>query len=335
MRVLVTGGTGCIGSHTAAALLDAGHSVRLLVRDPAKIEQVPVLQGRADIEVAPGDVVDKTSVNLALDGCDAVVHSAALVALDDRRAAEARRVNVEGTRNVVGGAVAAGVERVVYVSSVSLFGFTGKPVSVDSPIVESQGGYAASKVEAERYVRGLQSQGAPVVITYPSGVHGPDTPGLTPNQEAMLFWLTFSPRTSGGAAVVDVRDIAAAHAVMLDREPAPERWLLGGRFLTWEENWRTLERVTGRSIPYLPMPGPVLRTSGRIGDLVKRVVPFGFPMTLEAMESATQAAPYDSSPVIDELGVSFRSTDDTFIDEIRWLHRNGHLSAKGAGRLGA
>jgi len=333
VRVLVTGGTGCIGSHTAAGLLDAGHRVRLLVRDPAKVERVPVLKGRSGVEIAQGDVVDKTSVKLALDGCDGVVHSAALVALDDRRAAEARRVNVEGTRNVVGGAVAAGLERVVYVSSVSLFGFTGKPVSVDSPIVEGQGGYAASKVEAERFVRGLQSQGAPVTITYPSGVHGPDTPELTPNQEAMLFWLASSPRTSGGAAVVDVRDIAAAHVAMLGRDPAPDRWLLGGRFLTWEENWRTLERVTGRSIPYLPIPGPVLRAAGRIGDLVKRVAPFEFPMTLEAMETATQAAPYDSSPVINELGVSFRSTDDTFVDEIRWLHVAGHLSTKGAGRL--
>ena len=333
MRVLVTGGTGCIGSHTAAALLDAGHTVRLLVRDPAKVERVPVLRGREGIEVAQGDVVDRASVLLALEGCQQAVHSAALLALDDRRAAEARRVNVEGTRNVVGGAIDRGLEQVVYVSSVSLFGFTGTPVSVESPIVESRGGYAASKVEAERYVRGLQSQGAPVAITYPSGVHGPETPELTPNQEGLQFWLAASPRTSGGAAVVDVRDLASAHVAILSRASAPSRWLLGGRFLTWEENWRTLERVTGRSIPYLPMPGLVLRTSGRIGDLVKRVVPFGFPMTLEAMQTATQAAPYDSRPAITELGVTFRSTDETFVDEIRWMFQAGQLSAKTAGVL--
>ena len=214
MRVLVTGATGFVGSHTAAALVDAGHDVRVLARDPAKLETVGALTGRA-VECVEGDVVDTESVRSAVKDCEAVVHAAALVALDSKRAEQTHQVNVEGTRNVVESALDAGAGRIVYVSTVALFGLGDRVVGADSPLAAAKGPYALSKLEAEQWVRERQRAGAPIATIYPSGVHGPDAPVLTEGHKGTVFWLRYPPSTSSGTSIVDVRDIARVNVAML------------------------------------------------------------------------------------------------------------------------
>ena len=115
---MVTGATGFVGSHTAAALGAEGHAVRALVRDPEKLERVFRKRGLEPPEAVRGDVTDAASVERASEGCDAVVHTAAVVAMAAHRAQEVLDTNARGVENVVGGAVQAGIPRVVYVSSV-------------------------------------------------------------------------------------------------------------------------------------------------------------------------------------------------------------------------
>jgi dihydroflavonol-4-reductase len=328
MTVLVTGGTGFVGSHAAAQLVAGGRSVRLLVRDPAKVERVPALAGVA-VDAVLGDVTDRSSVERALSGCTGVVHAAAHVSLAEREGEQAMAVNVGGSRTVLGAAAERGIPSVA-VSRISVFALGSPVVTPAAPLAPAGGAYTRSKVGAERIARELQDSGAPVAIVYPTGVLGPDSPDMSVNHQALVAWLRTPPRMPTGTSIVDVRDVAAGISRALD---VPGRWMLGGTFLTWAEMHNTLAQLTGTRRPSVPMPGPILRFVGRLGDIVKHVVPFDYPLTYEAMTIATRGSPCDSDATCDRLGVRFRPVDDTLGDSIRWLAGIGKLSPKLAGRL--
>jgi len=335
MKSLVTGGTGFIGSHTAKALAEAGHEVRLLVRSPEKARRVFEGLG-ADLPASVvGDVTDEASVGAALSGCDGVFHSAALVALDAGRAAEVARTNLEGTRNVLGQARQRGLEHLVYVSSTSaLFDPAAGIIGPHSePTAMAGSVYSRSKADGERWLRAFQAEGAPVAATYPSGVLGPGAPELTELHRSLPLQLRVLPVTEGGINFVDVRDLAAIHVTIFARAPETARWIAGGPFVSWRELADQLEAVTGRRIRRVPTPGALLRGLGQVGDWVKRVVPFDFPMTYEAMTTATRWPGVDSSRTLADLEVDFRDLRETLADTLAWMCDEGHIAPHLVGRL--
>jgi nucleoside-diphosphate-sugar epimerase len=179
MRVLVTGGTGFVGSHTVAALVAGGHEVRLLVRDRHRVAPAvaPLGLQAGDLDTIVGDVTDPAAVEEAVRGCEAVVHAGSVYSLDSRDAGRIRQVNVRGTDLVLGTAHRAGLDPIVYVSSiVALLPAGGQTLTADSPPGRPPGPYLGSKAEAERVARRYQEAGAPVVITYPATVLGPHDP---------------------------------------------------------------------------------------------------------------------------------------------------------------
>lgn len=335
MRVLVTGGTGFIGSHTVVALAREGHEIRLLARDPAKASRVFGPRGVRVDDVLAGDATDAGVVAKALESCDAVVHAAALVSL---RASDAQRVletNQRAVELVVGGAHERGIENIVYVSSLSALGRPcGPPITVDSPIAKGQSAYATSKARAERAVRRLQDAGAPIRAVYPPGVIGPDDPGLSESNHAVRAFLKdLMVDTSSGFCVVDVRDLAAIHLRLLAADAEPGRYLVPGHYLPWPDAIALMDRLTGRHVRRVRVPGPLLRWLGRVGDVVKRGYDFDFPLTHESMSFASGWPGALMSPALEKLRPSFRDPVETYSDTIRWLHRAGHLTAAQAGRL--
>ena len=338
MKVLVTGGTGFTGSHSARALLAAGHDVRLLVRDPAKVRRVFEPHGLEMRDLAVGDMTDEAAVAAALAGCDAVVHAAALV---DLRASAARRVletNARGVRNVVGGAARRGLPSIVHVSSLSIFFVPGgPPVTPELPVAPGSTAYARSKVEAELYARGLQSEGAPVRISYPAGIIGPDDPEMSDaNHAVYTFFRDTGVVTTGGFQVVDVRDVAALHLRLVELPHGPEpprRYPAAGPMLPWAAVYELLDALTGTRVRRIRVPGAVMRAAGSLGDLVKRVREFNFPLTRDGMEFATRWPGADASRTTRELGLAFRPPEESYGDTLRWMHRAGHLEARHVGRL--
>ena len=335
MKILVTGGTGFIGSHSAEALTRAGHDVRLLVRDAEKAKRTFEALGAALPETVTGDVTDVDAVAEALEGCQGVLHTAALVSLDASRAEQVARTNFGGTQNVVGQAQERGLGPIVYVSSVSaLFDPGNGRIGPDSPPSHQAGNpYSASKARTEAYVRGLQAAGAPVAITYPSGVLGPHAPSLTEVHRALPVQLRIGLLTQGGIAFVDVRDVAATHVAIFARPPGPSRFIASGRDLRWPEVADLLAELTGRRIRRVRVPGPLLRGFGRLGDQVKRVVPFEFPLTYEGMTTATRGPGVDAAATERELGVSCRDPRETLADTLRWMGEAGHVEPGPLGRL--
>jgi dihydroflavonol-4-reductase len=337
LRVLVTGGTGFIGSHTAVALLEAGHEVCLLVRDPAKLERVFGARGLAVPDHRVGDIGDAASVKRALAGCDAVVHAAALVALDAARAREVLETNPRGVENVMRGALELGLSRMIYMSSIGALFRPNQPlVSGEAPVVPGEAAYARSKSDAELIVRRLQDQGAPIRTVYPAAVLGPDDPTLSPANQALrtfVRYLAFS--TSSGFQFIDVRALATVQARLLELECAPGRHIAAGHFLRWNEFADAIVAVTGVRQRRLSIPGILLRAAGRIGDALDHVWHFDlpFPLTSEAMSVATQWAEADSSKTLELLGLGFRDPLETLADTIHWMHRAGHVEARFVGRL--
>ena len=186
LKILITGGTGFVGSHVCRQLMAAGHAVRLLVRNADKAERYYRELGEGMPELVVGDVTDLASVKSALAGCNGVVHAAATTPMQQGSIEQMFAVNVDGVKNVVESALELGIERIVCVSSITaIFNKDPAKVTGDAPLVKSRLPYGKSKAQAEIYLRNLQLQRAPVTIVYPGGVIGPDDPGFSDSFKAL------------------------------------------------------------------------------------------------------------------------------------------------------
>jgi dihydroflavonol-4-reductase len=335
MKVLVTGGTGFVGSHTAKAMKEAGYDVRLLARSESKTKAVFKNLGVEIDEIMVGDVTDPVAVTSAVEGCDAVIHSAAMVSTAEKYAEEVRRTNVGGTKLVIDRSIAAGIKKIVYVSSVSaLFNVGDTVMNEKTAVSTAKNPYGRTKVDCEHYVRELQSQGAPIVITYPTGVVGTHDPGLSdPHFGIKLFLGLLAFTSTTGMQFVNVRDVAKAHVSIVQRVNGPDRFILGGYYYSWTELLEIVSRLTGRKLNYVHIPGKILRLLGRCADVVIKLTGREFPFTGEGMTYATQWVYADSSKIEAELGLKFTCREDTLAEVIYWLYKSGHLSAKKAGKL--
>jgi dihydroflavonol-4-reductase len=335
MRVLVTGATGFVGSHTAKALKEAGHTVRLLVRSEKKAASIFESLGVEIDEIILGDITDEKAVEAAVRGCDAVIHSAAMVATAEKYANEVYETNVGGTKLVIGSSLAAGVDKIIYISSVSaLFNVGDTVMNENSPVSAANNPYGRTKITCEKYVRELQSQGAPIIITYPTGVVGAFDPGLSdPHFGIKLFVSVFTFTSSTGMQFVNARDVAKAHVAILERVKGPDRFILGGHYYSWFDLLEIAKRLTGRRLFNVHIPGRILRFLGKCADVVIKLTGKEFPFTEEGMTYATQWVYADSSKLENELGLTFTCREKTLAESIRWLHKMGHVSTKKAGKL--
>ena len=214
MRVTVTGATGFIGSHVVRRLVAAGHEAVALVRSRDRLASA-IGDEVGGVEVVIGDVTDPVAVARAISGSDAAVHAAGLVSVDAHRSDELQRVNVDGTRLVLGEAVRSGLDPVVHLSSIAaLFPPSGPVVRVDDEVHQGRSPYSRSKAGAELVARGLQDTGAPVATVYPGGVWGPDAPTLGEPLAALAAILRLPTLvvldTPGGMPTIDVRDVERA-----------------------------------------------------------------------------------------------------------------------------
>ncbi len=332
---MVTGGTGFTGSHSVRAILAAGHDVRLLVRDREKIKRIYEPFGLQIDEAVVGDMADAGATAEAIDGCDAVLHTAAMVDLRAQNAAAVVETNLKGVENVIGQAVKLGVGRIVHVSSLSIFFHPGcPPLHTELPIPPATTAYAESKARAETYVRKLQAEGAPIHVSYPVGIIGPDDPGMSDANHAVYSWFRdLTLKTSSGFQIVDVRDVADLHLRLLEHDAPPGRFPASGEILPWNDIPDFIEELTDVRLRYVVIPGKALRALGVVGDLVKRVWDFSFPLTRDSMAFATQWPGTPPPTASEELGVVFRPMAETYADTLRWMHQTGHLSAKRVGKL--
>jgi len=330
MKILVTGGTGFVGSHVCRQLLAAGHAVRLLVRDKGKAEAYYRQCGEGMPETAVGDVTDPESVRAALAGCDGVVHAAAGTPMQIASLDQLFAVNVGGVKNVVGAALAQGIRRIVCISSITaIFNEDANRVTADAPPAKSRLPYGQSKVEAEVYLRDLQAQGAPVAIVYPGGVIGPDDPGFSDSFKALKHRMENGFRIfgDGGMQYIDVRDLAAL-VCSLVVDGGAGRFLLPGVYCTWNEMADTVEAVSGCQLQRIQAQGWKLRLVGRVMDVIRLFKTVDSPISAETMRYATLWPNIKNTDELARRGISLRSTRETLAAAITWMVKAGYLDAK-------
>ncbi|MDJ0358756.1 NAD-dependent epimerase/dehydratase family protein [Rhodococcus sp. H29-C3] len=334
MRVLVTGGTGFVGAWTAKAAVDAGHEVRFLVRNPDRLQTSAAQIGLDVSDFRLGDITDADSISRAMDGCDSVVHAAAVVATDPSRAEEMIATNMLGAENVLGTAAALGLDPIVHVSSfTALFRPELDMLRADLPVVGGTDAYGRTKSQVDLYARGMQDGGAPVVITYPGMVLGPpagDQFGEAADGVESALKMRMLPGRSAAWTVVDVRDLAAVHAALLEPGRGPRRYMVGGKRIPIASIAEMLRKITGTTVLPVPVPDVALRLLGRASDIVDSVSPIETPVSRSpiseaAMQYYTQMPPSDDSPSEEDLGVHYRGSLDTLDATVAGLRSVGRL----------
>lgn len=259
--VLVTGATGFVGWHVARKLLERGSRVRVLVRDPRRLRE---LDG---VEASVGDLRDPESLESAVDGCSIVYHVAADYRLWARNPSELYRSNVDGTRNLLAACRKAGVERVVYTSTVGCIGVPeggigdeDKPVSIG----DMTGPYKRSKFMAEQVALEFARGGLPVVIVNPTAPMGDHDFKPTPTGKLIVDFLrrAMPAYVDAGLNVVDVRDVARGHLLAGDSGKPGERYILGSRNMTLKEIFLALETISGIRAPRTRIPYGVAYAAG-------------------------------------------------------------------------
>jgi nucleoside-diphosphate-sugar epimerase len=337
--VLVTGATGLVGVHAAARLVARGHAVRALVRDTQKLARVlePFPGAAAGVEPCRGDVTDASSVEGALAGCDGVLHCAGIFSHDLSAAARLRRVNVEGTRNVLGAAARRGIGPIVHVSSLLALRLPppGPMQRTTDPVARPRAMYAATKAHAERVARELEAGGAPVAIVYPSSTHGPFDPTLGSGPEFIATMLRTGRVlvTEGGLSYTDVRDLAALLAALFAPGIRPQRLMAPASYLTHARAHSLLCELTGRDLAAIRMPGWALRMLGRAGDLRQRVLRRPVLLTSEAALVLTRSVPVDDREARKILGADPIPIERSLHDLLTWMHRAGVLGSDLTGTL--
>jgi nucleoside-diphosphate-sugar epimerase len=285
-----------------------------------------------------GDVTEPESVERALDGCDAVVHAAAVYSLDARMAETVQATNAKGTETVLGTAHRLGLDPIVYVSSyVAFFPPDGHVLTPDSPVKEPPGAYYKSKADAERAARRFQEEGAPIATVYPGGLFGPNDPHFGENAQAVENVLKgrvpFLPK--GGPSIVDVRDVAKAIAALMAPGLGPRRYMVSGRNVKFSKVIDTLADLTGRNLRYITLPSwslwPVVRSAG----FLQRFLPFRLPLNTEGFDVLVWDPHGDDSKARRDLGFSPREVRETLRDMVQWMYESGKITAAEAGKMAA
>lgn len=284
MKAFVTGGTGFIGGHVVRKLQARGAEVVALARGSS-----PALEALG-AQVVRGDIGDVESMRGAMRGCDVVYHLAGWYKIGSRTPADGRRINVEGTRNVLTLAHQLGVPRIVYTSTVAVTGDSrGRMADESSPY----GGpfltvYDRTKWLAHHRVAvPLIQKGAPIIIVMPGGVYGPGDTSVV-GEMLTLFCrglLRVLPAPETAFTFAHVEDVAEGHILAAERGQVGESYILAGPAATLGELVRLWARLTGRRPPVLTVPAGLIRPFVPVMTAVGRVVPLPQTFTGEAARS--------------------------------------------------
>jgi len=321
MTTLVTGATGFLGSAIARELLQDGRKVRVLLRPEADRRNLEGLE----VELAFGDLRAPESLRAALRGCRTLFHAAAYYSLWSRDRQAMYNINVQGTRNVLEAALEAGVERIVYTSTVGCIGLwpDGRPADESTPFDEALlcNDYKRSKYQAEQVALELARQGAPLVIVNPSAPVGPNDIKPTPTGQIVLDFLRgqLPAYLDTGLNLIDVRDCARGHLLAEAKGRAGERYILGNRNLSFKEILDTLAAITGLKAPTVKMPYAVAYLAGWTCEMISDFITHRPPaIPLDGVKMAKHYMYFDASRAVRELGLPQNPVERALEDAVRW-----------------
>lgn len=327
MTILITGATGFVGSAVARRLLAEGERLRVLVRPAADRRNLNGLP----LEIAEGDLLDPASLAAAVKGCRALFHVAADYRLWVPDPERMRAANVDATAALMRAALAEGLERVVYTSSVAVLGLVPGGVADEttpSALDDMIGPYKRTKFEAEALVRRMvREDGLPAVIVNPAAPVGPRDLKPTPTGRMVLDAAAgrMPAYVDTGLNVVHVDDVADGHVRAFRGGEIGERYVLGGENLTLQAILGTVAAIVGRRPPSLKLPHGLVLPLAHAAEAVGRLTGREPPVTVDAVRMARKHMFFASAKAETRLGYRARPARAALEDAIAWFRGNGYL----------
>lgn len=327
-EILVTGGTGFVGSHLVRQLVAQGRSVRVLAR---KTSPTKALEGVA-VEWAYGDLQDPISVGEAVRGCRYVYHVAADYRLWTRDPKQLYASNVEGTKNVLAAVTAHRVERLVYTSTVGALGYSsdGSPATETTPVgIEMMiGHYKRSKYFAEQEALRAVREGCPVVIVNPSTPVGPWDMKPTSTGQIVVDFLNgkIPGYVDTGLNLIDVEDVARGHILAMEKGRIGEKYILGHKNVSLREMLEILARLGGRKAPQLKVPWPMAYAVGAVHSSLSWVTGHPPAVPLDGVRMARKRMYFDAGKAVRELGLPQGSVEEALKKAVDWFRRHEYVA---------
>jgi dihydroflavonol-4-reductase len=333
MKCLVTGASGFIGANLVHELTARGHHVKALLRPESNLRGLH----RAEFERVVGDLEDRDKLSAALRGCDWCFHVAASYHLWLRDYAPMYAANVQGTRNVIEAAAAAGCSRIVYTSTVGCIGVPKErngrvtPTDEEVPASEAQMGnpYKRSKWQAEQVARDLAAKGAPVVIVNPTAPVGPRDVKPTPTGKVIVVFLNrqMPAYLDTGLNWVHVRDVAAGHILAAEKGRVGQRYILGHAEGNWtlQQTLAVLEDLSGVPAPRVRIPYFLALAAAHANEALARLTGKPPKAPLAGVRMARYKMFFNPGKAIRELGLPQAPPKQALAEAVEWFRANGYV----------
>ncbi len=320
---LVTGATGFVGWHVARKLLERGHTIRALARSGGQIREL-------EVERVAGDLRDSDSLRAAVQGCGMVFHVAADYRLWAKDPNELYRSNVDGTRNLLRAARDAGVERIVYTSTVGCIGMPADREGDENTPVglsDMKGAYKRSKFLAEQVALEFAGEGLPVIIVNPTAPIGDHDFKPTPTGKIVVDFLRrgMPAFLETGLNLVDVEDTAEGHILAGEKGRTGERYILGCTNLTLKQIFGHLEKLSGIPGPRREIPYAVAYAAGVVSTAWANVSGMEPRAPLDGVRMARKKMFASHAKASRELGFQPGPVEHALRKAIDWFRTNGYV----------
>jgi dihydroflavonol-4-reductase len=334
MTTLVTGAAGFLGSHVTRQLVARGEDVRVLLRPSSTNRAIADLS----LEYVTGDLRDPASLDRAMKGIKRVFHVAADYRLWARRSQEIYDSNVGGTKNLLDAARRAGVQQLIYTSTVATIAVDRPELPsefTDSKLEEMIGHYKRSKWLAEQEVLSAAKSGLPVIVAMPTTPVGPWDWKPTPTGKIVLDFLNgkMPGYVDTGLNFVGVEECAAGHLLVSEKGKVGERYLLGAENLSLKQLLDTLAGITGLSAPSLKIPHGIALGVAYASTLVSRLLGREPAIPIESVKIARHRMFVDCSRAQRELGFQPGPVSAALERAVRWYQANGYVSLRRARKI--
>jgi dihydroflavonol-4-reductase len=327
MKALLTGASGFVGGAVLRSLVRQGLELRVMVRPGTDTRYCE----RLGVEAVAGDLRDAASLRAAVSGCQALFHVAADYRLWVPDPASMYATNVDGTAALMRAALDAGLERIVYTSSVAVLGVRsdGHPADEETPstVADMVGHYKRSKFLAEEAVRRMcREQGLPAVIVNPSTPVGPGDRRPTPTGRMVRDAAAgrMPAYVDTGLNIVHVDDVAQGHWLAFQHGKTGERYILGGDNLSLERILTRIAEIAGHAPPRLRLPRPALYPVAVAAEAWQRLRGGGTPLvTVDELRMAAKKMFFSSAKAERDLGYTHRPAEAAFADAVHWFQERG------------
>ncbi|MCG8614179.1 MAG: NAD-dependent epimerase/dehydratase family protein [Pseudomonadales bacterium] len=327
MLVLVTGANGHIGANVVRALLVKGHKVRAFTRKGADLRGLEGLQ----IEHVNGDVMDLASLQNAAQGCDAIIHLAAVYKTIAKTAEEIVEPAIKGAECVFQAAHDAGIKRIVYTSSVASVGFSYNPNVLrtgDDWNDDAHNPYYVAKTQSEKKAQELARKfDIHTIVICPAIVLGAFDYRITPSNQLVMDLINGTGQTyKGGLNLVDVRDVAAAHVAALDKGENCRRYIIGGENMEVKQFGQLIRKMTGIKPIHLPFGRKATLMTATVVERLCKLVGVTPPFTYDLVyEVAERFAYYNFQNTLEDLEITSRNGEEALASAVEWLLKTNKI----------